>query len=350
MKRINEFISSLQPQGQIQKLLEDLIEVILADFTFTKTGIVLYLPLSPPFQVEAVKSEKGEIIKTFRIGGSEISNKVEEGMSTLEIFNENELIGRIFLWKNVKDKAWDFLNLLPYLELVKLVLNKARREWMDKRELEGIAEKMRGEIKSERVTGADEIPGKQDEQITRLREEVKEREREFFSLFDVLQEGLFVIGSEGNYLAVNKAACNLLGYSEKEIKEMNAFRLDNNKLGICWKIGLGGERCEVVNARGEVVTVEISLTPFRYQGGDCFLGTMKTVADSEDGLKRKETQPVFIDETQKEGLFFSIFDNLKDGVIVMDDSGVILYCNRKIEGIFRRSKEKLIGRKLILKL
>jgi len=151
VKRIKEFISRLQPQSRIQNLLEELVEVILADVSITKVGISLYLLSANTVQAEVVKRDNGEIVKTFRMmAGKEILGKIEDGMSTIEIVNKNEVLGRIYLWRDKADKTWDFRFLAPYLEVVGLVLRKARIEWEQKEAFEKIDDMLGEEVKDQR--------------------------------------------------------------------------------------------------------------------------------------------------------------------------------------------------------
>ena len=351
MKRIKEFISRLQPQSRIQNLLEELVEVILADVSITKVGISLYLLSANTVQAEVVKRDNGEIVKTFRMmAGKEILGKIEDGMSTIEIVNKNEVLGRIYLWRDKADKTWDFRFLAPYLEVVGLVLRKARIEWEQKEAFEKIDDMLGEEVKDQRKREHDEgVNKKPNPQVMREQKNLQEREKGFLSLFKMSEDGLFIIDSEGRYLDVNKAACELLGYSKDQILCMNAFGQNIDGAGVCWKVGLGAERCEIVNPQGKMIAVEVFLAPFRYQGKDCFLGTMRGVTIGGEPEKRFEDQRERLPgngDGEKDELSLTLFDNFNDAVLVMDEDGIILYSNRKAEDIFGYSKGEIVGKSL----
>lgn len=349
MKKIKEFIALLQPQSRIQNLLEELNEVILADIPLTKTGIALYLPSSTPIHAEAVKRDSGEVVKTFRMASKELSGNIEDGMSTIEITDENEIMGRIYLWRGRIDRSWDFRSFVPYLELVRVVLRKARIEWAQKDTLDKIADMLVGEEKdTKKQRESEEISRRLNDQVVKLDKNLQEKETEFLNLFNLSKDGLFIIDSEGRYLAVNKSACELLGCTKDEILRMNAFRQNTGRSGICWKVGLGVERCEIVTPRGNMITVEVSLTPFRYQGEDCFLGTMRGLPGPQEPInKAGEQEPILADEKRmKDETSLALFDSLNDAVLVMDENGIIIYCNKSAEGIFGYPKGEIVGQAL----
>ena len=350
VRKIEVFIFRLQPQLQIQNLLEELVEAVICDLSLTRVLITLYLPSSNPIQAEAVKKDNGEIVKTFRMTWKETPGKIEEGMSTFEITDRDVILGRIYLWRGKAEKPWDFLFLVPYLETVELVLRKAMIEWDHREALEKIANLLGEETKDQSKRDQDEGATKRlNEQVVRLDESLQESEKEFLNLFNLSRDSLFIINSEGCYLAVNKAARELLGYSKDQILSMNAFRQNTDGAGICWKVGLGVERCEIVNREGKPITVEVSLTPFRYQGSDCFLGSMRGVDRYEEQQEKLMDKEVLFPENgneKKEELSLDFFDNLNDAVVIMDEDGIILYCNRKAESIFGYAREKIVGKSL----
>jgi protein-histidine pros-kinase len=49
---------------------------------------------------------------------------------------------------------------------------------------------------------------------------------------------------------------------------------------------------------------------------------------------------------KKEELSLDLFDDLNDAVVIMDEDGIILYCNRKAESIFGYAREKIVGKSL----
>jgi len=350
VKGIRDFISRFQPQLQIQNLLEGLVGVILTDVPLIKVGITLYLPALNSMQIEADRRDNGEIVKTCRMAGKDFPGKIEDGMSTLEIVDKNEVLGRICFWRGKAEKTCDFFFLVPYLEVVRLVLRKAMIEWEQRGALEKIADLLGAEAKDQKNREQDEgVTKKIKEQVVKLDGSLQEREKEFLHLFNLSRDGLFIIDAEGCYLAANKAACELLGYSKDQILSMNAFSQNTEGAGICWKVGLGVERCEIVNRAGEPITVEVSLTPFRYQGSDCFLGSMSGISryeEQQEGAKDREMFSPGNGNEKKEEMSLDLFDNLNDAVIVMDEDGIILYCNRMAESIFGYAREKIVGNSL----
>lgn len=350
MRKIEELISRLQPQLQIQDLLEELAIALLSDLSLKKTGIVLYLPSFNSVQVEAVKRENGDIVKSFRMIGRETAREIEEGMSTLEIPDKDEVLGRIYFLRDKSEKPWDLSLFLPCLEIVKLVLQKARIEWEHKEKLNKITELLGREEKRQREKkGDEEVIKKLQSQAVKQEEDLRKRDEEFMTLFNLSRDGLFIIDTQGNYLNVNQTACELLGCSKDGILRMNAFEQYPEKTGICWKVGLGAERCEIFNREGKSITVELSLSPITYQGRDCFLGVMRGInREEEPGEKVKDQGKLFPEQGygKVKELSLELFDDLNDAVVIIDEEGIILYYNRKAEMVFGHSREKVIGKSL----
>lgn len=352
MKKIEDFIFRLQPQSQIQSLLEELVVALLSDLSLMKVGITVYLPSLNLIQVEAGKKDTGEIVKSFRIIGRETLGEIEEGMSTLEIPDRDEILGRVCLWRNKAEKPYDFTLFVPCFEVLKFGLRKAMVEWEQKERLDKIAEMLRREEKGEKEKREEEEAIKRlESQVVKREEDLRERDREFLSLFNLSKDGLFIIDSEGCYLDANKVACELLGYGKDEILRMKAFDPYPGKPGICWKVGLGVERCEIVNREGQNVMVEVSLSPFRHQGRDCFLGNMRRIDEYEEPEKKirdlEKPLPEHGDESGK-GLYleFLDLDDLNDAAVAIDEDGIVMYFNKRAERLFGYSREGIIGKSL----
>src|SRR5262245_55800799 len=57
----------------------------------------------------------------------------------------------------------------------------------------------------------------------RVEEELREREDELRSLFDLSAIGMAKVSSEGKYLSVNRKYCQMLGYSEQELLRLTLY-------------------------------------------------------------------------------------------------------------------------------
>ena len=180
--------------------------------------------------------------------------------------------------------------------------------------------------------------GMQKDITDRKREEnaLRESEEKFRSYIDNAPDGVFIADETGRYIEVNRAACEITGYSEAELLKMHIPDLlqeFERQKGIqhfqeVHQKGLARGDIGFVTKSGEnrfwhVVAIKLSDTRF--------LGFAKDITDrkqAEESLRESEER-------------FKALHNASFGGIAIHDKGVILDCNRGMSEMTGYSLEEL---------
>jgi PAS domain S-box-containing protein/putative nucleotidyltransferase with HDIG domain len=152
-------------------------------------------------------------------------------------------------------------------------------------------------------------------------------ERKYFNLVNQSPDGIFIIELSGNFLAVNKAMCLGLGYSEKDLLNMNIWDFIPKKYLVQHKkriknILKGKElndaaEYEMRGKDGTTHYVEITSAPY-YQGKEIigFQGIARNVTD------RKRAQ---VDLQESEKRYRALVENNGDAISMLDANGNSMY-------------------------
>jgi PAS domain S-box-containing protein len=132
-----------------------------------------------------------------------------------------------------------------------------------------------------------------------LEQRVKERtteltdsEARYHTLFDSARDALTVIDMQGHYLDVNPAACQLFGYSREELLTMDVSQVgvrdrdasleEKNQLlkqrQALWHRGASEYKTQSITKIGEVVDIEITITPLIYDRQEAALGVIRDIS------------------------------------------------------------------------
>lgn len=155
-----------------------------------------------------------------------------------------------------------------------------------------------------------------------------------FALFDNLLDATISINAVGTILYVNNATIDLTGYSSAELvskniiclmnqtyaKKHDAYLRNYQKTGIKTIIGRGRE-VPVVLKSGSEINVYLTVTEHEIAGTVCFIGTLTQKKDE-----------------------FTLYDNLLDTTIVINEQGNIQYCNDAIKKLLGWNPQTLIGK------
>ncbi|HTW26024.1 MAG TPA: PAS domain S-box protein [Acetobacteraceae bacterium] len=165
---------------------------------------------------------------------------------------------------------------------------------------------------------------------------------------DTVIDGLIVIDSEGEIRAFNPAAERIFGYRIDEVIGQNVGMLmpepycsghdqyldSSRETGAAKIIGSGRE---VAGRRrdGSVFPMELGVN--RLQIGDAlmFVGTIRDITERKDAEERARTEAA---RTQ------AVMDTVLDGLITIDETGVIETFNPAAVRIFGYQPEEVIGR------
>jgi len=119
------------------------------------------------------------------------------------------------------------------------------------------------------------------------------------TLFDSNNDGLFVIDMQGCYIDANPAACQMLGYSREELLAMDVVQVGVRGQGLSseqspqlveqlretWRKVMVGYETELISKTGELIPVDMTITPLTYRGQEAVLGAVR-----DRGERRRREQ------------------------------------------------------------
>nr|AGF93183.1 multi-sensor signal transduction histidine kinase [uncultured organism] len=169
--------------------------------------------------------------------------------------------------------------------------------------------------------------------------DLRKSEKKFRSYVENAPIGVFVVDSEGNYIDVNEAGCEITGYSEEELLKKNI-----NDLHPPSAQEEAREAFEKLLKDGKT-RKEIPYTKKDGTKGYWILNAVKISDDkylgfTEDITDRKEKEKVLEKSREK---FKELFDAMNDAVFVYDLDGNILDVNNTAVKRLGYSKKELLG-------
>jgi PAS domain S-box-containing protein len=176
-------------------------------------------------------------------------------------------------------------------------------------------------------------------------EKRKENEELYKNIIQTSIDGFFAINSQGRFLEVNGAYCDLLGYSCDELLKMNVKDVEINETheGIMQHIQnvsqQGHDRFETRQRRkdSQPVDIEISANHIRKEGSDRYFIFAHNIT------KRKRNEETI---THSEAKFRELADSITDSFVALDSNLKYVYWNKACEKITGISAEDAIGRNL----
>lgn len=178
----------------------------------------------------------------------------------------------------------------------------------------------------------------------RAEEELKESEEKYRTLVENTNDIIFTVDLKGNFLFVNKAFKKILGYSDKEIKKINGFKLihpeDLKTVEKQFAKLIEGKRVDNMEYRyktkyGSYVNILNNASPIFDSQGD----VVSAFGIARDITERKQVE-------EKLRLFSHSVECSIDGIAMGDPNSRITYVNETFAEMFGYSNEELIGKKI----
>ena len=165
------------------------------------------------------------------------------------------------------------------------------------------------------------------------REQLRQSEMKFRTLFDNTSDGLVIHDLEGRILEVNPLACEQRGYTREELLHMTVADLDAQEhrdriqdriQGIQERGHLLFETAHVTK-NGTTIPVEVSARPIEFEGKPAILGILR------DLTERKEAERALRESEEKYRL---LVEASPFGVVLTDDCSTIEYVNPRFTELF----------------
>jgi len=163
------------------------------------------------------------------------------------------------------------------------------------------------------------------------------------SLFEQSHDAVFILDLEGRHLRVNRRAAAMLGYTVEEIRGLSFKDLSaqvDESIKVRERI-LAGEQIPLFERlfrkkSGEIIPVEINIELVR--DGD---GTPLYIQSMVRDISHRKAMEAALQ--QSEMRYRSVVGGISEGVIVVNNQGLIETCNQAAEQILGVKAEHLIG-------
>lgn len=183
------------------------------------------------------------------------------------------------------------------------------------------------------------------ESIDALRSVISENT--FQTLFENAYFGMVLVGTDGHFIKVNKAACDLFGYPQAELLgrtykdlthpddlEANAALFADMLAGRCSHAKIAKR---YIKKNGEVIWTLLSTSIMRKpSGAPDYIVTL-----FQDITEQKQTE---FDLAEKEEQYRSTFEDAFDGILINDLDGQIVEANPAFCEMYGYERRELIGK------
>lgn len=160
-------------------------------------------------------------------------------------------------------------------------------------------------------------------------------------LLQSINDAVYILDCEGNVVQANNTFCKILGYSSKELIELNArdynASWDEQKiLSTIDKLSNEAKTFELIHKRkdGTTFDAEVSAKGIRINGENYLLCISRDITERKKFLN-------LIRESEKK--FRALFENAYDPILLLDvKSFRILDCNPAAEKLFGKNKSQIV--------
>jgi len=175
---------------------------------------------------------------------------------------------------------------------------------------------------------------------------LRESEERFRRTFELAGSGIALVGLDGRFLRVNPRVCEILGYSESELKQLTVKQVshpqdrdvaDGPRARLAeGKLDAARLEKRYLRKDGAVVWVSLAIALERDSEGR----PLYAISAMDDITARKNAEAALRDS---EAHFRGIIDSANDGIIVCDRSLTVVDCNAAAERIVGLPASRLIG-------
>ncbi len=182
-----------------------------------------------------------------------------------------------------------------------------------------------------------------------LEDELSISQLRFHNAFETASHGMALVSPDGRWLEVNKALCDMLGYSREQLLALDFQTITHqDDLGLDLALveallvgALPSYQMEkrYRHASGRLVHILLSVSLVRDRQGR----PLYFVSQVQDMTARKEAEDVV---RASENYLRTIMDNVVDAIITIDEHGLIESFNHAAERMFGYSEDVVKGRNI----
>ena len=205
------------------------------------------------------------------------------------------------------------------------------------------------------------------EQLARSNEVLGASEARFRSVFDIASVGIALVAPDGGWISVNKALCDVVGYSEEELWRLTFQQITHpDDVAADLELLRAMERGELdqyqlekryIRRDGSTVWINLDVSPKRNAGGqvEYYVSVIKDIDAQKTAQaaltalnleleRRVEARTAEL--RAREAEIRSVVENAYDAYISLDEQGLVTAWNRQAEDTFGWPREEALGRSL----
>jgi PAS domain S-box-containing protein/putative nucleotidyltransferase with HDIG domain len=184
-------------------------------------------------------------------------------------------------------------------------------------------------------------------EVKGVEEALRESEEKYRALINGMNDTAWVIDLNGNFIDVNDAAVEVLGYSREELLVMKPQDIDTNldpkKISDLVK-RMPKDKLQLfetihTSKEGKNIPVEIKSTLMTYRGQQAILCIARDISErkqAEESLRASEEE------------LEAIFNDVRDGIVVLDMTGKIIKINKRITETTGYTEKDIVGKRFNL--
>jgi PAS domain S-box-containing protein len=175
---------------------------------------------------------------------------------------------------------------------------------------------------------------------------LKKMEKRYESVFEDASVGMAIVGLEGNFIQVNKALCEFLGYSDKELCSKKFVEItypDDIQISKESLISIleGHKKADRLKKRyirkdGQIVWADVNTILIRKKNGDPHHFITHII-----DINTEQNAQATLNESEKH--IRAIFDTVRSGIFLTDVNGTVNYANNYMTKMFGYELKELIG-------
>ena len=187
-------------------------------------------------------------------------------------------------------------------------------------------------------------------QRIKMLEALNESEKLFKNIFYHSYIGMIISDLEGNFIRVNQAFCNMIDYTSEQLSGMNFRKITHPEdldpdLDYLNDLLAGNTNSFCMEKRyftstGKLLWVNINVSLIRSENQHplFLIGQIQNITEKKEAIDKIRRQKELLSAT---------FDNLQEGIGLLDAVDTIQYCNPAYAEIFEESQESMVGKKII---
>jgi len=181
----------------------------------------------------------------------------------------------------------------------------------------------------------------------RAEESLRESEERFRLAFENANDGVCLVGTDGNLVRVNNRMCNIFGYSKKELESMTvndiAYPEDKDISSKFIEKSISGEVENTVfekryfHKQGHIICGQVSSSTIKDVKGN----PLYFISHVQDITRRKQAEKKMLESEEK---YRNLLENLPDVIYSLDKNAKVTAVNLPATSFFGYKTDEILGK------